>query len=54
MHEQIDRLCFAPPNWFNDARAELAEAIVELAPWQGEGGRVFFTTGGGQSNEGRR
>jgi taurine--2-oxoglutarate transaminase len=51
MHEQIDRLCFSPPNWFNDARAELAEAIVELAPWQGEGGRVFFTSGGGQSNE---
>ena len=51
MHEQIDRLCFSPPNWFNDARAELAEEIIALAPWPGEGGRVFFTSGGGQSNE---
>ena len=51
MHEQIDRICFAPPSWFNDARAELAEAIVALAPWANEGGRVFFTTGGSQANE---
>jgi taurine--2-oxoglutarate transaminase len=51
MHAQIDRLCFASPSWFNDARAELAEALVALAPWPGEGGRVFFTTGGGQANE---
>jgi len=51
MHAQIDRLCFGPPNWFNDARAELAEALVKLAPWEGEGGRAFFTTGGAQANE---
>jgi taurine--2-oxoglutarate transaminase len=51
MHAQIDRLCFGPPSWFNDARAELAEALVELSPWAGEGARVFFTTGGAQANE---
>jgi taurine--2-oxoglutarate transaminase len=51
MHAQIDKLCFGPPNWFNDARADLAEQLVALAPWPGEGGRAFFTTGGAQANE---
>ena len=51
MHEQVDRLCFSPPSWFNDARAELAEARIALAPWAGEGGRVFFTTSGASANE---
>jgi taurine--2-oxoglutarate transaminase len=47
---QAQRLCFSPPNWFNDARAECAQALAELAPWP-EGARVFFTTGGAQANE---
>ena len=51
MHAQVDRLCFSPPSWFNDARAELAEALVRLAPWGEEGGRVFFTTSGASANE---
>ena len=51
MHDQIDRLCFAPPNWFNDTRAELGEALVRMAPWGDEGGRVFFTVGGSAANE---
>ena len=51
MHEQVDRLCFSPPNWFNDARAELGEQLVRLAPWGDEGGRVFFTPGGAAANE---
>ncbi|HWT06966.1 MAG TPA: aminotransferase class III-fold pyridoxal phosphate-dependent enzyme, partial [Xanthomonadales bacterium] len=51
MHEQVDRLCFSPPSWFNDARAELGEALVQLAPWGGEGGRVFFSTSGAAANE---
>jgi taurine--2-oxoglutarate transaminase len=51
MHAQIDRLCFSPPSWFNDARAELGEALVRLAPWGDEGGRVFFTTSGASANE---
>ncbi|HEY6236428.1 MAG TPA: aminotransferase class III-fold pyridoxal phosphate-dependent enzyme, partial [Candidatus Elarobacter sp.] len=51
MHEQIDRLCFSPPSWFNDARAELGEALVRLAPWGEEGGRVFFSTSGAAANE---
>ena len=48
--EQAHRLCYAAPTFANDRRAELARAIVEIAPWQ-EGGRVFFTTGGGEANE---
>ncbi|HEV2737535.1 MAG TPA: aminotransferase class III-fold pyridoxal phosphate-dependent enzyme [Candidatus Elarobacter sp.] len=51
MHEQVDRLCFSPPSWFNDARAELGEALVRLAPWGDEGGRAFFTTSGASANE---
>ncbi|HEX3462477.1 MAG TPA: aminotransferase class III-fold pyridoxal phosphate-dependent enzyme [Candidatus Elarobacter sp.] len=51
MHAQVDRLCFSPPSWFNDVRAELAETLVGLAPWGAEGGRVFFTTGGAGANE---
>ncbi len=51
MHEQVDRLCFSPPSWFNDVRAELGEALVRLAPWGDEGGRVFFTVSGAGANE---
>ncbi|MGP6159017.1 MAG: aminotransferase class III-fold pyridoxal phosphate-dependent enzyme [Vulcanimicrobiaceae bacterium] len=50
MHAQAKRLCFSPPNWFNDVRAECAEALAGIAPWP-EGARVFFTTGGAQANE---
>jgi taurine--2-oxoglutarate transaminase len=51
MHQQVDRLCFSPPSWFNDVRAELGEALVRLAPWGDEGGRVFFTVSGAGANE---
>ena len=51
MHAQVDRLCFSPPNWFNDGRAELGEALVALAPWGAEAGRVFFSTSGAAANE---
>ncbi|BDE05161.1 putative aminotransferase [Vulcanimicrobium alpinum] len=51
MHAQIDRLCFSPPAWFNDARAELGEALSRIAPWGDEGARAFFTTGGAGANE---
>jgi taurine--2-oxoglutarate transaminase len=48
--EQAGRLAYAAPSLANDRRAELAQAIVEIGPWP-EGGRVFFTTGGGEANE---
>jgi len=48
--EQARRLTFAPPSLGNDKRDALARAISELGPWP-EGGRVFFTTGGGEANE---
>lgn len=47
---QARTLTYAAPSFGNDKRAELARAIVELGPWS-EGGRVFFTTGGGEANE---
>ncbi|HET6276221.1 MAG TPA: aminotransferase class III-fold pyridoxal phosphate-dependent enzyme [Candidatus Cybelea sp.] len=48
--EQAHRLAYVAPTFANDRRAELAQAIVEIAPWA-EGGRVFFTAGGGEANE---
>jgi taurine--2-oxoglutarate transaminase len=48
--EQAEKLCFSPPSYFHDARAELGEALIALSPWP-QGGRVFFTTGGGEANE---
>jgi taurine---2-oxoglutarate transaminase len=48
--EQARKLAYAAPTFANDRRAELARAIIEIAPWT-EGGRVFFTTGGGEANE---
>jgi taurine--2-oxoglutarate transaminase len=51
MHAQIDKLCFSPTNWFQDGRAELGRALIAISPWTGEGGRVFYTTGGAQANE---
>lgn len=48
--EQAHRLAYVAPTFANDRRAELAEAIIAIAPWR-EGGRVFFTTGGGEANE---
>lgn len=47
---QAERLCYAAPSLFNDARAELAQELSRLSPWN-EGARVFFTTGGGEANE---
>ncbi|HEX3457724.1 MAG TPA: aminotransferase class III-fold pyridoxal phosphate-dependent enzyme [Candidatus Baltobacteraceae bacterium] len=48
--EQAHRLAYVAPTFGNDQRNALADAIIELAPWS-EGGRVFFTTGGGEANE---
>jgi taurine--2-oxoglutarate transaminase len=48
--EQAQRVAYVAPSLASDRRAELASAIVEIAPWD-EGGRVFFTTGGGEANE---
>ncbi|MGB6519141.1 MAG: aminotransferase class III-fold pyridoxal phosphate-dependent enzyme [Candidatus Cybelea sp.] len=48
--EQAQRVAYVAPSLANDQRAELARAIVEIAPWA-ESGRVFFTTGGGEANE---
>ncbi|HEY1653988.1 MAG TPA: aminotransferase class III-fold pyridoxal phosphate-dependent enzyme [Candidatus Tumulicola sp.] len=47
---QARQLAYAAPGFVHDKRAALARAIIELSPWE-EGGRVFFTTGGGEANE---
>jgi taurine---2-oxoglutarate transaminase len=48
--EQARRIAYVAPSLGNDRRAELARRIIEIAPWN-EGGRVFFTAGGGEANE---
>jgi taurine--2-oxoglutarate transaminase len=48
--DQAHRLAYVAPTFANDRRATLARDIIEIAPWP-EGGRVFFTTGGGEANE---
>jgi taurine---2-oxoglutarate transaminase len=48
--EQARRLTYAAPSLGNDKRAELAQAISEIGPWD-EGCRTFFTTNGGEANE---
>jgi taurine---2-oxoglutarate transaminase len=48
--EQAHRLAYVAPSLGNDQRSALADAIIAIAPWS-EGGRVFFTAGGGEANE---
>lgn len=48
--DQAANVCYIAPSLGNDKRERLAEAIIELGPWD-EGGRVFFTAGGGEANE---
>jgi taurine---2-oxoglutarate transaminase len=48
--EQARRLCYASPQFANETRAELAERLSALSPWD-EGARSFFTPCGAQSNE---
>lgn len=48
--EQARRLAYVAPSFANDQRAELAREIIDISPWP-DGGRVFFTTGGGEANE---
>jgi taurine--2-oxoglutarate transaminase len=48
--DQAHTLCYSSPAWFNDKRAILAEKLSKMSPWD-EGARVFFTTGGAESND---
>lgn len=48
--EQAQRVCFSPPSWFHDRRADLGEALAQLAPWP-EGARTFFTPAGANAND---
>ena len=47
--DQAERLCYAVPSAANEQRAELAKMLIELMP--SDLCKVFFTTGGGESNE---
>jgi taurine--2-oxoglutarate transaminase len=50
VRDQLERVSYVPPSYFNDRRAELGDKLVGLAPWS-EGGRVLFSTGGSEANE---
>jgi taurine--2-oxoglutarate transaminase len=47
---QISRLAYASPQFPVQERSELAVRLSDLTPWS-NGGRVFFTTGGGEANQ---
>ncbi len=47
--EQADKLCFIAPNFGHETRGRLAEQIVRHTP--GDLNKVFFTLGGGESND---
>ncbi len=49
IREQASRLCFTTSAWGAQPRAELAEALLEQAGF--DGGRVYFTLGGADANE---
>jgi len=49
IRRQAEQLCFVTSAWGAQPRAELAEAILQKAGF--EGGRVFFTLGGADANE---
>jgi taurine---2-oxoglutarate transaminase len=55
IQEQAAKLCYSPTGFFQDKRAELAEALSKLSPWSTnghtEGARVFFTSGGAEAND---
>ncbi|MDQ6823887.1 MAG: aminotransferase class III-fold pyridoxal phosphate-dependent enzyme [Candidatus Eremiobacteraeota bacterium] len=50
IQDQAAKLCYAPPSFANDVRAELAKELSTLSPWD-EGARSFFTTSGADANE---
>jgi len=47
--EQAEKLCYIAPNFGHDTRGRLAELIAKHTP--GELNKVFFTLGGGESND---
>ena len=49
VREQAERLCFVTNAWGAQARADLAQRLLEVSGF--EGGRVFFTLGGADANE---
>jgi taurine---2-oxoglutarate transaminase len=49
IYDQAERLCFVTSAWGTKPRAELAQALLEKARF--DGGRVFFSLGGADANE---
>jgi taurine--2-oxoglutarate transaminase len=49
--DQADKIPFIGPGYAIDVRSEAARAIVEMAGPAFEGGKVFFTNAGAESNE---
>ena len=49
IREQAGKLCFVTNAWGNEARAGLAQRLLEVSGFAG--GRVFFTLGGADANE---
>jgi taurine---2-oxoglutarate transaminase len=50
LQQQAERLCWAPPMYANDVRAEYASELTELVGWPA-GARAHFTSGGAEAND---
>ncbi len=50
IQEQAERMCWVASSYFNDVRAEYAELLNTISPWQ-EGLRAHFACGGAESND---
>lgn len=52
IRRQAGRLCWTASSYFNDLRAEYADALSRISPWSGgEGARVHFASGGAEAND---
>ena len=52
IRRQAGRLCWAASSYFNDLRAEYAEALSQIGPWcPGAGARTHFASGGAEAND---
>lgn len=50
IQDQAERLCWVASSYFNDVRAEYAELLNRISPWE-EGLRVHFACGGAEAND---
>lgn len=51
IQRQAEKLCWTASSYFNEVRADYAEALSRISPWPGEGARVHLASGGAEAND---